>query len=172
MNNKIILNNYLISLEQKYNAVCFDIDGTLTENNSSKIDERAIEMIADLLKKKIPIVFITGRGSTGLNRLIKEIHYKLLNNYNVKENELNRMYALTNDGARLFYSLSQETLNDFTYICTENELNQLKKFNEKLFETKNEELNNLCNITYSKDEINNKILNVRFVMKNNEETFN
>lgn len=67
MNDKIIIKNYLNSLEQKYNAVCFDIDGTLTELNSSKIDERAIKMIADLLKRKIPIVFITGRGSTGLS---------------------------------------------------------------------------------------------------------
>ena len=28
MNDKIIIKNYLNSLEQKYNAVCFDIDGT------------------------------------------------------------------------------------------------------------------------------------------------
>lgn len=52
MNDKITIKNYLNSLEQKYNAVCFDIDGTLTELNSSKIDERAIKMIADLLKIK------------------------------------------------------------------------------------------------------------------------
>lgn len=31
MNDKITIKNYLNSLEQKYNAVCFDIDGTLTE---------------------------------------------------------------------------------------------------------------------------------------------
>ena len=41
--------NYLKSLEQKYNAVCFDIDGTLTKQNSREIDERAVKMIADLL---------------------------------------------------------------------------------------------------------------------------
>ena len=42
-----MIENYKKSLNQKYNAVCFDIDGTLTENNSKKIDERAIEMIAN-----------------------------------------------------------------------------------------------------------------------------
>lgn len=29
--------NFKESLEQKYNAVCFDIDGTLTEENSKKL---------------------------------------------------------------------------------------------------------------------------------------
>ena len=33
------------SLEQKYNAVCFDIDGALTEKKSKSIDKRAITMI-------------------------------------------------------------------------------------------------------------------------------
>lgn len=65
MLNEELIKNYRYSLEQKYNAVCFDIDGTLTETNSDKIDEKAIEMIANLLKRKIPVVFITGRGETG-----------------------------------------------------------------------------------------------------------
>ena len=68
-----ILKNYRLSLEQKYNAVCFDIDGTLTEKNSRKIDSRAINMIANLLKRRIPIVFITGRGETGLKDLKNDI---------------------------------------------------------------------------------------------------
>ncbi len=44
--------NFRKSLEQKYNAVCFDIDGTLTVKNSKRIDNRAINMIVELLKKK------------------------------------------------------------------------------------------------------------------------
>lgn len=44
--------NFKKSLEQKYNAVCFDIDGTLTTKNSKKIDVAAIKMIIELLKKK------------------------------------------------------------------------------------------------------------------------
>ena len=31
--NKKLYYNFQKSLEQKYNAVCFDIDGTLTEQN-------------------------------------------------------------------------------------------------------------------------------------------
>ena len=34
--DKRIIENYKLSLTQKYNAVCFDIDGTLTENNSKE----------------------------------------------------------------------------------------------------------------------------------------
>ena len=42
MNNILLFENYIKSLEQKYNAVCFDIDGTLTTENSKSIDRRAI----------------------------------------------------------------------------------------------------------------------------------
>ena len=45
MGKGILFENYLKSLEQKYNAVCFDIDGTLTTKDSKKIDDRAIDMI-------------------------------------------------------------------------------------------------------------------------------
>lgn len=44
--------NFKKSLEQKYNAICLDIDGTLTAKDSKKIDERAIKMIIELLRKK------------------------------------------------------------------------------------------------------------------------
>lgn len=47
MKNDLLYSNYKKSLEQKYNAVCFDIDGTLTIQNSKTIDDRAIEMIVN-----------------------------------------------------------------------------------------------------------------------------
>ena len=71
-----LLNNYQKALQQKYNAVCFDIDGTLTEDNSTKIDSRVLPMLANMLKKHIPVVFITGRGETGLSDLLKDILYE------------------------------------------------------------------------------------------------
>ena len=39
MERNILFENYSKSLEQKYNAVCFDIDGTLTTKGSKNIDE-------------------------------------------------------------------------------------------------------------------------------------
>lgn len=96
--------NFKKSLEQKYNAVCFDIDGTLTTKNSKKIDAAAIKMIIELLKKKIPVVFITGRGETGLNDLKDDIYNAIINSENITENDIKRIFVLTNDGARMFYS--------------------------------------------------------------------
>lgn len=80
-----LLNNYQKALQQKYNAVCFDIDGTLTEDNSTKIDSRVLPMLANMLKKHIPVVFITGRGETGLSDLLKDILYDLKSKYGVTE---------------------------------------------------------------------------------------
>ena len=37
-----LLNNYRRALQQKYNAVCFDIDGTLTIEHSTKIDSQVL----------------------------------------------------------------------------------------------------------------------------------
>ena len=97
-----LMKNYKNALEQKYNAICFDIDGTLTENNSIKIDNRILPYLADILKRHIPIVFITGRGETGLKDLLSDIVDDLKNNYGITQKELLKMYALINDGARLF----------------------------------------------------------------------
>ena len=63
MMDEILLKNYHNALEQKYNAICFDIDGTLTEKNSTKLDKRILPFIANLLNRHIPVVFITGRGN-------------------------------------------------------------------------------------------------------------
>lgn len=35
-----LYNNFEKSLDQKYNAICFDIDGTLTIKNSNSIDKK------------------------------------------------------------------------------------------------------------------------------------
>ena len=81
MINEELIRNYRNTLNQKYNAVCFDIDGTLTEANSTKIDNRVLPLLAELLNKHIPVVFITGRGETGLKDLLKQIIYDLQNNF-------------------------------------------------------------------------------------------
>ncbi len=162
-----LIKNYRISLEQKYNAVCFDIDGTLTEPNKKTIDKRAIEMIAELLKRKIPVVFITGRGESGLKDLKDDIYDSLKNNFNVNNKEFSRMYVLTNDGARLFFTSKDDKddiLKNDIFISTEDELDELKKFNDNIIEyLKVNSLSSICNITYSRDTKSGKILNIRIV---------
>ena len=80
-----LLNNYQKALQKKYNAVCIDIDGTLTEDNSTKIDSRVLPMLANMLKKHIPVVFITGWGESVLSYILKDILYDLKSKYGVPE---------------------------------------------------------------------------------------
>lgn len=158
--------NFRKSLEQKYNAVCFDIDGTLTVKNSKRIDNRAINMIVELLKKKIPVVFITGRGETGLNDLKNDIYGAIVSSDNIAENDIRRIYVLTNDGARLFFSNNisfEEFLSENVYITTSDELEQLSKMDSII-----KELNSDCfNVTYSKDLKTGTIINIRMVLNTN-----
>lgn len=167
MGRNILFENYLKSLEQKYNAICFDIDGTLTTKSSKNIDNRVIDMIIELLSKKIPVVFITGRGEIGLEDLKRDIYLRIKNSKNITDSDMKRIYVLTNDGARLFYSnaISQgEFLGKNVYITTKEELNQLLIINKMIREIKNK-LNSsgYFDITYSKDLKTNQILNVRMV---------
>lgn len=167
MKENVLYENYLKSLEQKYNAVCFDIDGTLTTKDSKSIDSRAIDMIIELLSKKIPVVFITGRGETGLEDLKQDIFTSINNSDKVTESDMKRIYVLTNDGARLFYSdsISQDDfLSKKVYITTEEELNQLLLIDQMIKEINNKlESNTYFDITYSKDFETNQILNIRMV---------
>ena len=165
--------NYEKALEQKYNAVCFDIDGTLTEVNSTKIDRRILPVLADILKRHIPIVFITGRGETGLNDLLDDIVYDLKNKYGVTKKQLLKMYALINDGARIFMtsSNSDQLFNVSEYISSEEDLIKLEELNDKLIKLlKSSPLGEFCRVTYSKDSKTNVIFNVRLsTLIDNEE---
>ena len=167
MKENVLYENYLKSLEQKYNAVCFDIDGTLTTKDSKNIDVRAINMIVELLSKKIPVVFITGRGENGLEDLKQDIYSFIKNSDKVTDSNMKKIYVLTNDGARLFYSdsISQEDfLSKKVYITTEEELEQLLLIDQMIKKINNKLKNNTYfDITYSKDFETNKILNIRMV---------
>lgn len=164
-----LLKNYEQALEQKYNAVCFDIDGTLTEDNSTKIDARVLPMLADMLKKHIPIIFITGRGETGLNDLLSDIVDSLKDKFFVTEKELKKMYALTNDGARIFLtsSESKQLFNVSKYISSKEDFIKLEELNKKIVAILNSSsLNEYCKITYSIDSKTNTIINIRLMILN------
>lgn len=154
--------NFKKSLEQKYNAICLDIDGTLTAKDSKKIDERAIKMIIELLRKKIPVVFITGRGENGLNDLKFDIYNAIISSSNITENDIKRIFVLTNDGARLFFS-NNISFDDFLaqniYITTNHELMQLIMIDEIIKNINS----NYFDVTYSSDLKTNAIINIRLV---------
>ena len=170
-----LVNNYKKSLQQKYNAVCFDIDGTLTENNSTKIDSRVLPILANMLKKHIPVVFITGRGETGLNDLLSDIIYDLKNKYGVTEKQLLKMYALTNDGARIFMTSdgSEKLFNISEYISSKEDIIKLEELNKKIIALLNSStLNEHCKVTYSIDSKTNAIINIRVMILNDNLEFN
>lgn len=171
MINEELNKNYQKSLKQKYNAICFDIDGTLTEDNSTKIDARVLSYIANILKKHIPVVFITGRGETGLKELQNDIVFDLKNKYNVTNQEISKMYALINDGARIFMTTrnSQNLFNVSEYISSKEDLLKLNELNTKLKTIiKNYNLEKYCKITYSFDSNTNNIINVRIMLLQND----
>lgn len=170
-----LLSNYKKSLQQKYNAVCFDIDGTLTENNSTKVDSRVLPILANMLKKHIPIVFITGRGETGLNDLLSDIIYDLKNKYGVTEKQLLKMYALTNDGARIFMTSdgSEKLFNISEYISSKEDIIKLEELNKKIIALLNSSiLNEHCKVTYSIDSKTYAIINIRVMILNDSLEFN
>lgn len=130
-------------------------------------------MIIDLLVRKIPVVFITGRGETGLEDLKRDIYLRIKTSESITDTDMKRIYVLTNDGARLFYSnvISQEEfLGENVYITTEEELNQLLIVDQMIKEIKNKlENNDYFRITYSKDLKTNQILNVRMVFNTHDD---
>lgn len=176
MLNEELIKNYEKALEQKYNAVCFDIDGTLTEDNSTKIDARILPILADMLKRYIPIVFITGRGETGLNDLLQDIIYDLKDKYGFTEKQLLKMYALTNDGARIFMTSngSKKPFNISEYITSKEDFIELEELNKKIIAILNSSsLNEYCKISYSMDSKTNTIINIRLILlKHSEEISN
>ncbi len=170
-----LINNYQSALKQKYNAVCFDIDGTLTEENSKHIDCRVIKFIANLLKQKVPVVFITGRGETGLNDMVNEIVPVLKSEYDISDKELSRMYALLNDGARLFRTTkgSDKIFNNRVYLSSIETLDSLERFNMEIISYFDKtKLSEYCNITYSYDSNDGRIVNMRFNLNSEDENIN
>ncbi len=175
MINEELLKNYNKALEQKYNAICFDIDGTLTEENSTKIDSRVLPFFANILKRHIPIVFITGRGETGLNELFNDIIFILKNKYGVTNKQLLKIYAITNDGARLFMS-DENNKNLFTinkYISSKEDFIKLEQLNTRILSLLNSTLlENYCKITYSKDSKTGLIINIRISVTTDNKIIN
>lgn len=176
MVNEELLSNYKKALKQKYNAICFDIDGTITKNNSTKIDDRIFPFFADIIKRRVPIVFITGRGETGTKRILDEIIYVLINEYKIKESELSKIYAIINDGARMFVTESDgnELLNVIKCISSEYDLNCLNVLNSKIKTLLSFSLySKYFEISYSKDSKTDNIINIRLILlKEKEEITN
>ncbi len=165
--NEILLNNYEKALKQKYNAVCFDIDGTLTSKGSTQIDTTIIPSLADLIFRRVPIVFITGRGETGIRKFIDDFSSILINEYKITNEQLSKIYALTNDGARLFSSSNNGgTLFDQSIMLSEvEELAKLNDVKKQIEEKYLHLLGKYFDISYSYVSDTQQLMNIRLVLK-------
>ena len=92
------------------------------------------------------------------------IYDSIINSKCITENDIKRIYALTNDGARLFYSNNisyEDFLSQNVYITTMDELEQLKHIDEVIKDIKSD----YFDVTYSKNFKTNTIINIRLVFK-------
>lgn len=170
-----VIENYRRALTQKYNAVCLDIDGTVTEKGKKTIDPKMYPVFADLLTRNVPLVFITGRGETGLEEFKNELVSTLRNIYGIKDEKLRKIYVLVNDGARLFKSNpnSSEVLTDCEYISSEEAFKQLDRVNQFIISVfSNSNYRNYYDISYSKDSKTGRIINIRLNIKINDDKMN
>lgn len=162
-----LMQNYKLALQQKYNAVCLDIDGTLTKLGSKEIDVSIVPILADLLIHRVPIVFITGRGETGTKQYFSSFIEELKREYQLDHEQLSKVFALTNDGARLMFTdeKSNHFLDQSIFVSDIAELDKLENVKvklEQLFET---ELKDKMKITYSIESNSNRLMNIRAVLE-------
>ena len=119
------------TFSRKYNAVCLDIDGTLIQND--EISDSMIDSLYYILRRHVPIIFITGRGENGLKKFVSSAIDKLRDTYGDRFDLYKDIIGISNDGAFLFYSSGDvdcgyldkcECLVDVSKI---NRLNQVKE---------------------------------------------
>ena len=85
------------------------------------------------------------------------------------------MYALTNDGARIFMTSkhSKKLFNISEYISSKEDFVALDKLNVQLISRfSSSKLSEYCKITYSMDSLTNTIINIRISVLNSSEEIN
>lgn len=105
---------YEKALKQNFHAVALDIDGTLCDNDNSIPTTTLLDSIYKLVKQKVILIFITGRGRGGAREFIYDLRKVLLDNYtDLNINDFNkRWYAITHSGLYLLYT-QHEDYNSF-----------------------------------------------------------
>jgi len=77
-----------------YKAVAFDIDGTLTDLNSTSINNQMAIEIASLLQRGVPILLITGRGRAATKEAVSQI----LKISGIEPRYAARLHCITHNG--------------------------------------------------------------------------
>jgi hypothetical protein len=85
------------SLSTKYHAVALDVEGTVTQSGTIKMEEDICNTIAGILKKGVYVIFVSGSGRTTVKSILTQLASSLPNG----DSSYRRLYAISGNGCRL-----------------------------------------------------------------------
>ncbi len=148
------------TFSRKYNAVCLDIDGTLVQND--EISDSMSDSLYYILRRPVPIIFITGRGENGLKDFVSSTISKLRDTYGDRFDLYKDIIGITNDGAFLFYSSGDEGCGYLDKCDCLVDVSKINKLNQVKEEFEQEKIINGENISFSYcSSFGNALANVR-----------
>lgn len=139
--------------------------GILDENET--ISEEILQSIYDVIKKHVPVVFVTGRGESGLKNFATTLIDSLKEKYNISSDLLKNIIGVSNNGNFLFYTSGRDEekyLDVFYNITHEKSLQKLAEFNSDILDEKNERITeNYITYSYCKS-LNNMLTSIRIII--------
>lgn len=122
-----------------FKAVAFDVDGTLTEVNSSNIEIEMSNVIANLLTKGIHVILISGRGRGSMRDAVKQI----IKHTNISFAYLKRLSCIAHNGVFWLRTTGiKGKILDKEKLLIENEISDIKLLEDEI-RNKNENLYDL-----------------------------
>ena len=126
-----------------------------------------LQSIYDVMKKHVPIVFVTGRGESGLKNFVNLLIDKLKEEYNISSDLLKNIIGVSNNGNFLFYTSGQDEskyLDVFHNLIDEESLQKLWEFNNDIINEDSEKIKeNYITYSYCKS-LNNKLTGIRIIV--------
>jgi hydroxymethylpyrimidine pyrophosphatase-like HAD family hydrolase len=77
-----------------YRMVAFNLDGTLTVSGGTELDESMVSIVADLLRRSVPVIMITGRGRGGAREAAEQLRRRS----GLSSDDLRRLSCVTHNG--------------------------------------------------------------------------
>ena len=154
---------------KRYNAICIDIDGVLVDENLEYKD--GIFVIANFLKKHIPIVLVTGRGESSTRKYVKDISKELYSQYGVLIENLKHISCICNNGTILMYTDPNNTnklLTNLELLVPNDNIEKISYLYNTIKEDVYKEFPTNLIIDRSYCNSLNCITGIRFIMENNK----
>lgn len=131
------------------------------------ISEETLQSLYDILKKHVPVVFVTGRGESGLKNFVTTLIDNLKGKYNISYDLLKNIIGVSNNGNFLFYTSGQDEgkyLDGFYNMTDEKSLQKLAQFNGDILGEKNDTIaENYITYSYCKS-LNDTLTSIRIII--------